>query len=582
MTLDSVTLVLVQNRLDHVTRQMGWVMMRTARSPIFSYAHDFSCFITDARGYIVSQSDGLPIHSGGGGFAIRALLKFFETDIAEEDVFLLSDPYAAGGNHLPDWVIARPVFVEGHLAAFCCNRAHQSDIGGGAAGTYNSAATEIFHEGLRIPPVRLVEKGAIRKDLWQLLLLNSRAPELMDGDLRAMLGSTRIGGQQVADLIAEHGRDLGIAYLAGVLDVGEKRMRAEIAAIPDGTYFGEDTTDNDCFEPKPTTIKVTVTIKGDGMVVDFTGTGPQIKGFKNSSIANSHSATFLGIASFLSPDIPKNEGSFRAIQLILPEGTIVNPRAPAPTTMNTIVPGTEIIHAIWKALGQAMPDKACAGWGKNSVPTMSGKRPDGSPYFMYHWAGAIGGGAVDGRDGFNANGGLVAMGALLLPDLELYEQSYPVRFLRQQFRQDSAGAGTYRGGTGIDYAVVVETPATLALRGEGARSPSSWGAAGGSGGTKANLAVHFADGRSVEPAQYGVMPVEPMTLAIEGAGGGGWGDPLDRDPQRVLRDLRDEIISPDVARDIYGVVTDDTGRTIDDAASTALRARLRTAREANP
>ncbi len=188
MDLDPVTLVLVQKRLDHITRQMGWVMMRTARSPLFSQAHDFSCYITDGDGYIVSQADGQPIHTGGGGIAVRALLKAFGTDIRDGDAFVLSDPYAAGGNHLPDWVIARAVFHGGRLLGFCCNRAHQSDIGGGAPGTYNTAATEIFHEGLRLPPVRLVGEGKIHEDLWSLLLLNSRTPNLMDGDLRAMLG----------------------------------------------------------------------------------------------------------------------------------------------------------------------------------------------------------------------------------------------------------------------------------------------------------------------------------------------------------------------------------------------------------
>ena len=199
--LDPVTLALVQNRLDHISHQMGWVMTRTARSPIFSQSHDFSCFISDARGTLISQADGIPIHTGGGGFAVRAILRDFGGAIEPDDVFLLNDPYTAGGNHLPDWVIARPVFVEGTLVAFTCNRAHQSDIGGGAAGTYNPQATEIFHEGIRLPALKLVEQGSTRDDLWKLLMINSRCPELLDGDLRAMLGATRVG---VEDLPPVH------------------------------------------------------------------------------------------------------------------------------------------------------------------------------------------------------------------------------------------------------------------------------------------------------------------------------------------------------------------------------------------
>src|SRR5258706_6511838 len=205
--LDPIQLALVQARLDHIARQMGWVMIRTSRSPIFNQSHDFSCFITDAAGTLVSQADGIPIHTGGGGFAVRALLKAFGRNIAEGDAFVLNDPYAAGGNHLPDWVIARPVFNAGRLVGFACNRAHQSDIGGGAAGTYNPQATEIFHEGIRLPALKLVEAGATRVDLWQLLLLNSRCPELIDGDLRAMLGATRIGAEQVGELDADLATD---------------------------------------------------------------------------------------------------------------------------------------------------------------------------------------------------------------------------------------------------------------------------------------------------------------------------------------------------------------------------------------
>ena len=196
VTLNPVTLALVQNRLDHISHQMGWVMTRTARSPIFSQSHDFSCFIADASGTLISQANGIPIHTGGGGFAVRAILRDFKDAIGPEDVFLLNDPYTAGGNHLPDWVIARPVFVAGSLVAFACNRAHQADIGGGAAGTYNSAATEIFHEGIRLPVLKLIEGGKTRDDLWRLLLINTRLPDALDGDLPAMIGSTRIGAER--------------------------------------------------------------------------------------------------------------------------------------------------------------------------------------------------------------------------------------------------------------------------------------------------------------------------------------------------------------------------------------------------
>lgn len=258
---DPILLALTQNRLDHISQQMGHVMVRTARSPIFSQAHDFSCFIAGPDGRVTAQADGIPIHTGGGGFAVRAILADYGDDISDGDVFLLNDPWQAGGNRLPDWVIARPVFVGGRLVSFVCNRAHQSDIGGGAAGTYNPTATEVWQEGVRLPVLRLVERGTMRPDLWKLLMLNTRTPDLLEGDLSAMLGSTRIGGEQVAALVEELGVDTALGYFGGILAHAATRMSAAIAALPEGTYKGEDRTDNDCFELRDVWIRVAVTIR---------------------------------------------------------------------------------------------------------------------------------------------------------------------------------------------------------------------------------------------------------------------------------------------------------------------------------
>ncbi|MBT6984788.1 MAG: hydantoinase B/oxoprolinase family protein, partial [Rhodospirillaceae bacterium] len=238
--LDPIVLALVQNRLDHISRQMGWVMTRTARSPIFSQSHDFSCFISDPDGTLVSQADGIPIHTGGGGFAVRALLRDFAGDIDDGDVFILNDPYTAGGNHLPDWVIARPVFVVDQLVAFACNRAHQADIGGGAAGTYNSEAKEIFHEGIRLPVMKLAAKGETRQDIWRLLMINTRTAEALDGDLRAMIGSTKIGADRIAGLVEELGIELYRDYFEGILEHADRSFRRCVSDMADGDYLGEE------------------------------------------------------------------------------------------------------------------------------------------------------------------------------------------------------------------------------------------------------------------------------------------------------------------------------------------------------
>ncbi len=571
--IDPIILALVQNRLDHIAQQMGRVMVRTARSPIFSQAHDFSCFLADAEGTVVSQADGIPIHTGGGGFAARAIVARFGGDIAPGDVFLLNDPYAAGGNHLPDWVIARPVFVGDEHLGFACNRAHQSDIGGGAAGTYNPQATEIFHEGLRLPVMKLVEAEVVREDLWDLLKLNCRTPDLLDGDLRAMLGSTRIGAERVAALAEELGTDQARACFAGILDYAEARFRAVIRDLPDGTYRGEDRTDNDCFGPAEIVTRVALTIEGDNLTVDFTGTDDQIRGFKNSSLANTVSGVYTALYSFFDADLPRNEGSFRGVTIIAPEGSVVNARPPAPMTMCTVFPAHDIIHACWRALGLAAPERALAGWARNVFGVTSGTREGADePFVMYHNNLAAGGGAIEGRDGFNQIGHLCTLGGLTIPNLEVYEQIYPVRYLRQEFRCDSGGAGRYRGGTGVDYALEVMVPALYSFRGEGLRTPSGYGVNGGAWGAAGAMLLSPHDGSEpVEAPQFGLMQFGPLHYEAASPGGGGWGDPKTRDPQAVLADLRDGIISAQAAREIYAVVPAADGMSLDMEATQALR-----------
>ena len=583
-TIDPVLLALTQNRLDHISQQMGHVMVRTARSPIFSQAHDFSCFISGPDGRVTAQADGIPIHTGGGGFATRAILREFEGEMVEGDVFLLNDPWQAGGNHLPDWVISRPVFVEGELVSFVCNRAHQSDIGGGAAGTYNPEATEVWQEGVRLPVLKLIEAGETRRDLWKLLMLNTRTPDLLEGDLRAMIGSTRIGGEQVQALVSELGVETALDCFKAILEHAATRLSAAISELPDGVYYGEDRSDNDALSMQEVTVRVAVTLNNGQAKVDFTGTDPQIRGFKNSSLANTHSAVYTAFASFFDPAIPRNEGTFSPIKIIAPEGSVVNAREGAATTMNTVFMAHEIIQAVWKALNQADPARACAGWAKNIFGVTSGRETGsdggvGPAYVFYHGLAAAGAGAVAGRDGFNQIGHLCTLGGLTISNAETYEQLYPVRFLRQEFRCDSGGSGQWRGGTGAHYAVEVDTDALYSFRGEGLRYESSFGVLGGEAGAAGDMWIEEA-GKQVVPApKFGLRRLGPATLSAISPGGGGCGDPKTRAVELVWRDWRDGLVSTDDAREKYGVVLagdfDDPASTFDASINTAETKRLR-------
>jgi N-methylhydantoinase B len=570
--IDPILLSLLQHRLDAIAVEMGTAMQRTALSPIFSIAHDFSCFITDAQGYTISQADGLPIHTGGGGFAVRRLLRYWADDIYPGDLFIANDPYFSVCGHLPDWTVMYPVFVDGLIVAFTCNRAHMVDIGGGAPGSYDVHATEIFQEGVRLPPLKLKERGETRRDIFDLLALNSRAPTAIRGDLAAMIGSVEKGGEQVASIFAEYGREIVEAHTIALFDYAEQMMKQEITHFEPGTYVGEELMNNDVTTDRPVRIRVTLTVTRDTMVFDFSGTDLQIRGFKNSPIANTHSAVYTAISMMVDPLIPHNDGAYRPIRIQAPPGTVVNASEPAAVTYSTASPAHDIIHACLKALNIAAPDRAFAGWGKVSHPIMSGRRNDGEIYVMYHWGGSPGAGAVLGRDGFDQLGALTGLGGLVIPNLEEYEQAYPVRFIRQSFNTDAGGPGKYRGGTGVEYLVQVEERATWIFRAEGVRTPSGFGAHGGFPGRESKLLITGSDlaADEFEPPQYGMMELPPCTLAMTSAGGGGWGIPFHRAVKSVADDVRDELVSRDRAAKDYGVVVG-SDLTIDEQATEELR-----------
>jgi N-methylhydantoinase B len=429
------------------------------------------------------------------------------------------------------------------------------------AGTYNPAATEIFHEGIRLPPLRLMERGKIRRDLWSLLLLNSRCADLLDGDLQAMLGSTQIGAEQIVALGDDLGPSQSACYLEGILDYADRRMRATIADLPDGVYTGAEMTDNDCFSETEIWIRVTITKTGDRLHIDYSGTDPQMKGFKNSSLSNTRSASYVALTSFLDADIPRNHGTYRCVTIDAPLGSVVNPRPPAPMTMCTVLPAHEIIHACWMALAKADPERACAGWGKINHCNMAGPTPSGGTYVMYHWGALPAAGAVKGRDGFDQIGPLNSLGKLTVPNCEVYEQLYPVRFLQHELRRDSAGVGQFRGGTGAIYRVLVEAEAEYAFRGEGQRTPSGYGVHGGRTGAAGATEFILTDGRPWQPPQFGTGTLGPVEIRIESPAGGGWGDPGEREVDLVVRDVRDELLSREAALAQYGIKISADGRS---------------------
>lgn len=551
--IDPVSVSVFENRLNFISREMGIVMLRSSRSPIFNQSHDFSCYLTDPDGNLISQADGVPIHTGGGGLAVQSLRAYWQDDINEGDIFLMNDPYVAGGNHLPDFTVIAPVFEGDTLLAFACARAHQIDIGGGVAGTYNPMAREIYQEGIRIPAVKIYAGGRFCHDVVNLITLNTRFPELVSADMQSMVGAVRVGAKRLTEIATKNGTDMFFALQAAVLDYAERVVRKAIEDIPDGVYRGQDFMTNDGVTNSPVDIVVEITVSGSDVTVDFTGTSPQIATYKNSSYTNTCSAVYLAFATLLGGRIPLNSGSYRMISIHAPKGSLVNPRPPAPLTFCTHHPTYEIIHACWRAFGDIRPELVSAGWGKPCHPVSFGYELESDDLFvLFHMAAQPGAGAMVARDGFDQIGQLQSLGAITIPNLELYEQIYPVLFRQHEFRCDSGGAGTHRGGTGITYAVEFLSGSRHNLRGEGVGAETGFGIAGGANGSRGAVLMREAGGEEQVLPDFGLAEFGPGVLTVHSPGGGGWGDPTNRPRDAVEADLRGGLISARTARDLYG------------------------------
>ncbi|MBT7665763.1 MAG: hydantoinase B/oxoprolinase family protein, partial [Rhodospirillaceae bacterium] len=342
-------------------------------------------------------------------------------------------------------------------------------------------------------------------------------------------------------------------------------------------YHGEDRTDNDCFRKVDVVIRVALTITGENLTVDFTGTDGQIAGFKNSSIANTYSSVYLALSSFFDTSIPRNEGTYRCVEIIAPKGSVVNANPPAPMTMNTVFVAHEIIHAVWQALAQADPSRACAGWSKTVHNHISSHDEEGHTWVMYQWHAMGAPGATAERDGFPQMGHLSSLGGLDLPNLEYHEQVYPVHYRRWEFRTDAAGPGARRGGSGVHYEADIQSPATWSFRAEGLDTPSGYGVQGGAIGAVGEVWVwpedESADGPNFVPPKYGVRRLGPARMIANTPGGGGWGDPFARPPELVLRDVRDGVVSRAAAARDYGVVLTADGRSVDVSATSTERGK---------
>jgi N-methylhydantoinase B len=486
---------------------------------------------------------------------------------------MMNDPFD-GGMHLPDIFLFKPVYYEGERIAFAATICHHTDVGGRVAGSNASDSTECYQEGLRIPPLKLFDAGKRNEALWALIEKNVRVPVLVQGDLRAQLSACYTGETGFLELVGRHGAARSKAFLNEVIDYTERLTRAAVRELPDGTYDFEDWLDDDGIDlGEPICLKVTFHKHGDELLADWTGTSPQVKGALNCTLSFTEAAVYTAVKCILPGDIPSNEGFFRVVRVTAPPGTIANAVHPAATAARGLT-GFRQADCCFGALAKMVPDRVCAASdGGNVCVSLGGYRADRSPFiYVDFFAGAWGG--RPWADGLQGNANLCAN--LSSTSAEVTEVEQPLQILRYEFIPDAMGAGKYRGGAPFrrDYRMR-EREGVLQVRNDRCVF-HPYGLFGGKPGRCAlNLYNPGRDDEEALPGKFTRTVREGDVFRYEMAGAGGWGDPLEREPSRVLYDVRNEYVSPETARDQYGVVIDSRNWQVDEVATGRLRAQLR-------
>ncbi|MBB6216089.1 N-methylhydantoinase B [Anaerosolibacter carboniphilus] len=562
MHVDQIILQsVIAHRLDTIAQEMGIALERSSRSPIFAEACDFSCGVCNQKGELVSQLNGIPILAAAGSFSVQAVLAKYGDNIKEGDIFIVNDPYW-GGNHLPDIGIITPVFYQGELVFFTVSRAHHGDIGGAVAGSYNTGATEIFQEGIRIPPTKVASQNIIIDEVLNLITYNTRNPEMLRSDLFAQIGANKIGHDRLRALLGKYGLEKVKESVGQLLQKAEDLTRIEISKFPPGTYVGEEWLDDDGFQQEPVKIKVAVTFKNNEVIIDFTESDKQVTGFVNSALVTTTSAAYIALLWTLSPEIPRNSGAFRPVKVIAPTGTVVNPAEPAPVTLSTLHCASEIISAILKACGKIVPERIPAGFGRYCGPSFYGVDPRNEKFYVGFAFCCLGsGGGMKGRDGLPYMAPISNYGGVRAPNNEANEVQYPLLTLRHHLEIDTAGAGKYRGAPGVKYQVEFYGPdPSIVMFGDGMKI-GPYGLEGGEEGSlNKNQLVTKKKGSECLKSKTPPLSLQPGdTLTLFSSGGGGWGNPYERDPQLVYEDYKNGYISKENALKAYGVVLTDKG-----------------------
>ena len=564
---DPITFELFKNAIFSIADEMALTVFRTTYSGVLKDNMDYSTGFADADGKLAAQGLTLPAHLGSVPTAMEAIMRHFRDDMQPGDIFIMNDPFD-GGMHLPDIFLFKPLYHNGERLAFAATVCHHSDVGGRVAGSNASDSTEIYAEGLRIAPLKLYEAGTLNKTLMTIIEKNVRLPVQLFGDLRAQLAACHIAEQQFSELIAKFGLEETKFFLQETIDYAERLTRSALKTLPDGEWSFEDWIDDDGVDyGKPIRIFVTVRKHGGHMVVDWTGTSPQVRGAINNTLSFTKAASYTGARAVLPPGIPNNEGVFRAIEVICPPGTVGYGVLPAACAARGLT-GFRMVDCMLGALAMMLPDKVkAAGDGGNTGISIGGYYANRKPFvYVDFTCGAWG--ARPWADGLDGNSHMFAN--MASHSIEVTELEHPISLLCYEFVADKAGAGKYRGGVPFrrDYRFN-EAAGMLQVRSD-RRDHLPFGLYGGSPGQPSENYLNPEGENRVLPGKFTMDVRKGDVFRHVLAGAGGWGDPLERDPAAVLKDIRNELLSVEKAEADYGVVVD-TQRWAVEAAATAKR-----------
>jgi N-methylhydantoinase B len=559
--LDMVTMNIMDSTMVSVCREMGILLMKTSYSTIFNEGLDFTCALADTKGDMIACAEFCPTMIGGMPLLIKTCAQEIPFDTLEEgDVILHNDPYR-GGLHLPEHTFFQPFFADGELLGLAVCIGHIAEIGGSVPGAFCGEATEIFHEGLRVPPVKIKKAGKDVEEVWKILLANVRTPRQNYGDLRAMIGAVDLGVQRITEVVEKYGTAVFKETCEDLMDYSERRMRAEITSFPDGKFGFEDVLENDGIEDKAYDVAVDMFVQGEEVVVDFSRSSPQARGPINATLGVATSAAYNGMLHLTDPSIPKNSGCFRSIRVVSPPGSVTNVDYPAPEVAGNTETHPRLACIVIGAMADAMPERVMASescTGTNFV--FGGHHPDHDEYFVCY---DIMSGGWGGRHDEDGNDCVIAInGNCRFNPTEVFETRFPLRVEECAMIPDSGGAGKFRGGLGYTRTLLVTQVPITGSQCSDRHHVKPWGLFGGQPGGNGATLIKAADSDSwltvkelygkMSSSKYANVRFQPGDrIKLTTPGGGGFGDGRERDPARLAEDLREGYITPESAERDY-------------------------------